>query len=138
LSAPELFAASLRAFHPEDDANRVVALFGLKPKIVQSVGDARMNPSGARLDGRYTRTYVSFPLAISKLQAVEAFLQEQLAQPYLADEEQLQAFVASGGRIEFFLGVCCREMCGIDLAVDLLSALVKRRISLALDIYVEQ
>jgi hypothetical protein len=137
LSAPELFSASLRAFHPEDDANKVVALFGLKPKIMQSVGDARQNPSGAHLDGRYTRTYVSFPLEVSKLSTVEAFIQEQLTQSYLADEEKLQAFVTSSGRIEFFLGVFCREMCGIDLAVDLLSPLVKRRISLALDIYVE-
>lgn len=64
-------------------AQQVVDQFGLRPKIVHSVGEPRSTPKGNLLDGVYERTYVSFPLQIKEHDSLEHFLLGTLEADFL-------------------------------------------------------
>jgi hypothetical protein len=100
-----IFKVSLRVFHPTWPAKDIIAHFGRTPKIANSVGEQRRTSKGTKLDGRYSRTYVSFELVVAQEADLEESLKSELASPMLADIAYLETRTSTGGELEFFVGV---------------------------------
>jgi hypothetical protein len=129
------FKVSLRVFHPTWPADDIIAHFGRRPKIANSVGEQRKTSKGANLDGRYSRTYVSFELEVAQEAGLEEFLKSELASPMLADTAYLETCTSTGGEVEFFVGVFLTGDSCITLPPELTEALSRKKLTLKLDIY---
>jgi hypothetical protein len=129
------FKVSLRVFHPTWPADDIIAHFGRKPKIANSVGEQRRTSKGTKLDGTYSRTYVSFELEVAQEAELEESLKSELASPMLADTTYLKTCTSTGGEVEFFVGVFLTGDSGIMLTPELTEALSRKKLTLRLDIY---
>jgi hypothetical protein len=129
------YSASFRAFHPKKTAQEVIDQFGLQANFIHSVGSQRTTPKGTLLDGVYERTYVSFPLDIEENKSVEDFLMQIINAEFLDNEDYMNKFISSGGKLEFFLGIYCEDACGIELEQELIQKLAKKGVGVSLDIY---
>ncbi|GAB2584648.1 hypothetical protein ISP15_08190 [Dyella jejuensis] len=130
-----LFSASLRITHPTIAAKDIVEALPLKANVVHSIGEPRKTKRGAALQGGYQKTYVSFPLSVDGFDYPENFLLKQVGEPYLSNDAYFESIALTGGKIEFFMGIHCKNNGGFDIDCDLVRKLAKKWISISFDIY---
>ncbi len=137
---PYTYKASLRAEHPSLDLGMLSGIFGLTANRTWNAGNFRATPTGRRLDGIYRKSYWTASLTdnwkSSKSASLEKAIDEWLNR-LQQHAFELDNFFATGGRLNFFIGVAGKKNFGITLPIDLLGRLASLRIELQLDIYPE-
>lgn len=106
----------------------------LTPSVSWSVGDQRVTTTGTALEGVQRETYWTGRTGEDTDLELEEALSRSLSS-LRRKETFLRNFKASGGRIEYFVGVFPDMNCGVILRHSLLLKLGKLGIDLAFDIY---
>ena len=128
------FALSLRAGHPQMRASEIESGLSLKPRVSNTVGEPRRTPIGEPLDGINKITFCAFDLA----KGDDEHLLEELARwngKFLERKAFFVEFVASGGEMEYFLGIFLEGNSGFGLSPKDMRDMQKLGITLSLDIY---
>lgn len=130
-----LFSVSLRVHHPSISAEQVVDIFGWTPKIAQTVHEQRRTRSGKELPGRYSETFVLFPLDVEDHEFPEDFLSAYLAEPESPGVRAIRRVVDAGCRVTFVFGISCPQSSGFDLDRRLIEAVHLTGASLSFFLY---
>lgn len=116
------------------NADKLCALMGLTPSTKWSFGDRRRTPSGELLEGFRQETYCSFELDNSNYGEISDILDHHNKK--LTSKKVLFSEIkATGGEIEYFIGIEIKDSFGDTLESGTLATMSKLGISLALDIY---
>lgn len=129
------YEASLRIFHPTQRAERIVDKVSLKCTLMQSVGDDRNTPKGAKLEGVYDRTYILYDLPRDNDERIEDLLRRVSNDIVAVNIQLFSDLVATGGKVEFFIGVFCEKHIGIELDSDVIEIIARAKMALSLDFY---
>ena len=126
---------SFRVHHPSADlsavAERIGDAFDMDPEAVWRAGDR--NPH-AKPAGQLRRSsYCIVPLPDDEGTVVKGI--EDALRALTPLREELASIVASGGRLDFFVGLFVESMMGIALLPAVLARLAEAQIELQLDIY---
>ena len=131
---PFRFDVSLRLVHPSMRSEEISRALNMQPRFQWNAGAPRVTPAGTPLRGVREETYWS-----STLNDKSEDLKDTLDANLSALEVHtafLQAFVETGGEIEYFVGWFTTDTSGGEtLSWELLERLARLRISLALDVY---
>jgi len=129
---------SFRVVHPSVDlsalAERIGDALDMDPNWVWRAGDPYPN---AKPPGQVRRSsYCTVPWPNDQ-GTVQTALAEALAALAALDplREELTALVASGARLDFFVGLFVESMMGVELPPPLLARMAEIGIALDLDIY---
>jgi hypothetical protein len=134
----EWFSVTLRCYHPDWDPNDISSQLGMMPSISWKVGDRCCTPNGDLLKGERSSSY----WCSQKLSGDWGNPSQTLLQ-HVATLESKRAFLekvlATGGRIEFFLGWGLPGPTGGQfLDANLLSRLGELGIDLSIDVYAQE
>ena len=124
---------SLRITHPGMRSEQITKTLSLVPEFSWTAGDRKATPEGEELPGRRKESYWCYALPPSgqPIESSIARLNDSLA----SKQHVLVDIVATGGRIEYFVGWFSSENSGFVLKCELLRQLADLKIDLALDIY---
>ena len=128
------YALSFRAHHPTLSAKEVRAVFRMRPKISRRVGEPRRTPRGNLLKGVWKNTYLCFEVTVRVGEELPDAI-ERILKKLRKRSKEIQAFRASGGRMDFFIGIFVERNKGVTFEPDLLAELADVGIELQLDIY---
>lgn len=126
---------SFRVHHPSADlsavAERIGDAFDMDPEVVWRSGepDPHAKPAGQLRRG----SYCVVPLPDDEGTVVSGLEDALRALTPLRDE--LARLVASGGRLDFFVGLFVDSMMGLALRPEVLARLAEAQIELQIDIY---
>lgn len=129
---------SFRVHHPSADlsllAERIGDAFDMDPEVVWRAGepDPHAKPAGRLRRG----SYCVVPLPDDEGTAVSGI--EDALRALTPLREELAGLVASGGRLDFFVGLFVESMMGMTLRPAVLARLAEAQIELQLDIYAGQ
>ena len=129
------YKLSFRIFHPTARAEDIAAKVGLKSKRAHSVGAPRETPKGKRLEGVYSRTCVSFDVKNHEGEVLEDAIRRALEEELNSKIPYLSELVATGGELEFFVGIFLNGNEGLQIDAKLVSSLASAGIGLSLDMY---
>ena len=129
------YKLSFRIFHPSMRAEDIAEKIGLKSKHLHSLGAARQTPKGTKLDGVYSQTYVSFDLEEYEGEILEDALRRALEEKLASKMPYLSELVATGGVLEFFVGIFLEGNEGLQIDAELIDLFASAKIGLSLDIY---
>jgi hypothetical protein len=137
----EVFALSLRIWHPTIDAEEIASAFPFDAKRICRAGEQRSTPTGKPLEGIYRDNfYVGDIVTRDEIgnTGFDTSLDSciELALDRLASSEQFLARLKqAGARTEFFVGWTIRSNGGAELYPTLLARLAEAGITLSLDVY---
>ncbi|MBZ5727651.1 MAG: DUF4279 domain-containing protein [Acidobacteriia bacterium] len=129
------FSIHLRLTHPSADPDDISTALSMAPSRKWKAGEARTTPDGQPLAGIYAHTYWASEAKKGEdselLAVMESGLDElEKRAPFLSN------FVASGGRIEYYISWFASERSGGDaIPWRLLARLAALHINLSLDVY---
>lgn len=139
---PYRISISLRVNHPSKSAIEICTRLDLQPFSSWSVGCPRYMTDGRLIFASASETYCGFKipgLLEKEMQEIDGGdLDERLwtAAQFLEPKgDFLREIVETGGRNEFFIGCFFDRMSGETLQWQVLSALAKLRIDVALNLY---
>ena len=124
---------SLRVTHPSMNSAFIANQLALKPKTSWTAGEQRLSPRGTPL-GIAEASYCNFELKV----AGDVGLAEALAthvERIAKHATFLSELVATGGRVEFYVGWFIEKHAGELLDDELLRHLADLRINLAIEVY---
>ena len=131
---PFRYELSLRARHPTRIAADIESALTLKAWVTNTVSEARRTPKGNPLEGINRETRCSFELSKGDDQS----LLEEIAEwnlRFLDKKAFFEEFAASGGKMEYFLGLFLDGNSGFDLPPEEMGKMRELGITLSLDIY---
>jgi len=139
---PYSYNISLRLWHPSIDPSEITKQLGISPKRTWVAGERRSTPKGTLLEGNNKETYWFGPIHDeSFLYSEDVDLEEYLTnftQTLQKHSNFLKEIRATGGRVEYFIGLYTDSNSGSVLPASLLLSLGELGIDLALDIYSEK
>lgn len=116
------------------DPDIICAELQLEAKHKWKSGAQRKTPNGELLNGIYPETYCSFKLA-HEPQVELTDLMTGMNARLKAHKELLESIRASGGELEYFIGMYFDECSGEVFDYQVLGELAELKINLALDLY---
>lgn len=132
------FIVSLRANHPKDDLAFLTTLLSRQPSTSWVAGNDRKTPKGTQLGGvrpnSYWVTKLTEEETSSETWQLEDYLEKCLAE-LSPHDKALEAFIQSGGRLEFYISLYGARNFSLIFSPDLMSRLGKSQFELDLDIY---
>ncbi len=135
---PYTFRVSLRANHPSRDLSFLSELFSLKCRHGWTAGDERVTPKGTPLGGlrkeSYWSAHVTEDETSSEQWQLEDILERSVAE-VLGQSTELSGFFATGGRLNYFVGLYGSRNYGLNFSPELMGKLVSAKIELQLDVY---
>ena len=135
---PYHHAISLRIRHPSRDPADFTRILGLSPSHAWKAGEPRATSKGASLPGVNPTTYWTADLTRGESGA--QYLASAIGRALDALSGNAALFedvVATGGRVEFFVGWFFDRMSGEVFSHELLARLAALKIDLSLDVYPE-
>ena len=133
------FCVSLRISHPEIDPDEITRELGIEPFRKWKVGEARVSPSGEKIEGESVESFWAAKLHEEKrLLSTDIYLEDfisKLNEQFKDKSRYFSTLVESGGYIEYFVGWFGGGMFGATLDPTLLASTGKLSISIGLDIY---
>jgi hypothetical protein len=127
------FDISLRITHPNKPSEQITKALGLVPEFSWTAGDRKTTPKGGKLPGHRKESYWCYGVSVSDqpLEAEIAKLNDSLA----GKQNVLLDIVATGGRIEYFVGWFSSKNSGFVLKHELSRQLAELKIDLSFDVY---
>lgn len=122
---------SLRLRHPSLPASRLIEQVGLEPFGLHDVGATPVT-SGKAVP--WAETYCSFPLNVPSVEDANTALAEGIDILERAEGFWMD-FLATGGSIDYFVGIFVEPHVGWTIDPDLIARMGKWKIALGLDIY---
>lgn len=128
------FEVSIRIWHPSINPEEISNNLGVVPRVARMAGADRSTPSGRPLAGANRETFWSYrcpAVAEGGLAGAVGYCLEviDVAEPFV------RALIASGGRIELFVGWFCSGNCGDVLDSPSLGRLGRLGVNLSFDVY---
>ncbi|KAB8194410.1 DUF4279 domain-containing protein [Lysobacter maris] len=130
------YQLSLRISHPSIAADMIGQELGLVPLHAYTAGDEKRTPKGTAIRGKPRKmtfwvSKIADTDASTSLEDALLTLTRKLAtrQAFLAE------LVASGGRVEYFVGLFVDRCAGVEISSALMVQLVKLGIDLSFDVY---
>ena len=135
---PYSFIVSLRANHPDLDLSFLSELFSLDRRNGWTAGDERKTPKGTALGGTRSESFWSARVTVDETSS-EQWQLEDVLELSIAKvgnlERELAEFYATGGTMNYFVGLYGVRNYGLNLSPNLMSKLAKAKVELQLDIY---
>jgi len=131
------YDVSFRVVHPNIDPDEVCNKLNMQAKYKWRVGDRRKTPKGTPLSGVYDYSYCSFLLDQFEEMELIDFL-KHWNKKFFNFSDFLNSINSSGGNLEYFIGWYSKGNSGEVFDIDFLKELVKLKISLSIDFYVER
>ena len=135
---PYSFVVSLRAEHPTRDLAFLSALLAIAPHYGWAKGDERLTPQGKSLGEQRSQSYWSARITAQETSSdderLDDFLNKSLDE-LEAHKSELQAFIASGGSVNYFVSLFGAQNFGLTFAPALLQRLASAGIELQLDVF---
>ena len=126
---------NLRLRHPSISASQLIEQIALKPSVARDRGTKQVTVGGVPRTN--TMTYCSFPLGIVSVEAVSEVFSESLRIIERA-EAFWSEFLATGGSIDYFVGIFVVSNVGLTLDSDVLARMGRWKIDLGLDVYARE
>lgn len=124
---------SLRFRHPNLAASTIVDQFGRKASVAHDRGTRVMIVGGKRRTNELT--YCSFCLCDWKSREVATKAVAKGIRILDRNESFWREFLATGGSIDYFIGISTKSNYGWGFASDLLAGMAKWKIDLGLDFF---
>jgi hypothetical protein len=136
---PFEYCVSLRVRHPNMDPQQISTVLCMQPKTEWKAGTLRQTPTGQNLEGVYEHTYWCADLhderrVPSQDRDLSLFL-EEVTEKLVPHRAFLASIHASGGSIEYFIGLFGDKNFGEIIPSSLLNTLGQLHVDIALDIY---
>ena len=138
---PYSFIVSLRANHPTRDLDFLSELLQMNRRHGWTAGDERVTPKGTSLGGTRAQSYWSSRVTAEETSSEEWQLEDILNKSITQLEqhkEELQEFVATGGTMNYFIGLYGMRNYGLVFTPALMSRLARAGVELQLDVYPSQ
>lgn len=132
MASRQKILVSLRFRHPSISASELIKRVGLKPAVAHEKGTRRSTVGGKVRTN--PQAYCSFPIRVASLKFPSRALEKGIA-ILERDETYWNAFLSSGGSMDFFIGIFVDSNIGWTISNDLLASMAKWKIDLGLDIY---
>ena len=114
-------------------------IIGLEPEISHDVGALRATPDGHLLGGMHAGTYCCYDLGHGEdLPGRDSALVDSIRswnQYLLVRKADIRRLRATGGEIEYFIGLFLDRDCGLELEPEFLGELSILGLRMSLDIY---
>jgi hypothetical protein len=134
----EWFSVTLRCHHPNWDPNDISAQLGMTPDVRWKAGEERRTPKGQVLDGQNKSSYWCSPELGGSWDDPPKALMDHL-EMLESNRAFIEGFVATGGRIELFLGWGLLGPSGGQLLdAVLLRRLGELHVDLSIDVYAQE
>lgn len=128
------YQLSLRIRHPSAAATMISHELNLVPEHAYTAGDRKLTPKGTVVPGRpRSRTFW-----VHRIACADESLEDALATltSMLANKRDfLRQLVATGGRVEYFIGLFAGRGSGVEISSGLMARLVDLGVDLSFDIY---
>jgi hypothetical protein len=124
---------SLRFWHPNLAGSTIVDQFGLKPFVARDRGAKVTIVGGKRQTNELT--YCSFSLCGWKSREAATKAVAKGIRILDRNEKFWREFLATGGSIEYFIGVSTNSNYGWTIPSELLPGMAKWKIDVGLDLY---
>lgn len=131
------YKVALRVTHPSMDPDDISKRLGLNPSRKWKAGSRRTTPAGRQLTGINKETYCVFDLDEKSGDDLESTLCT-LTKQFRSFESFLKKIRATGGSIEYFIGLFVKRNTGVALDGSLMAQLANLGIDLSFDIYESQ
>ena len=139
---PYSFIVSLRANHPNRDLSFLADIFSsLERRYGWTAGDERKTPKGTSLGGTRKESYWSARVTATETSSEEWQLEDILERSItdvLSHEIELADFFATGGTMNYFIGLYGIRNYGLNFSPELMSKLARAKMELQLDVYPSQ
>ena len=135
---PYSFIVSLRANHPSRDISFLSNIFLLDRRHGWTAGDERKTPTGTLLGGTRKESYWSARVTTEETSSEEWQLEDILDRSIaevLSHESELAEFFATGGAMNYFIGLYGVRNYGLVFPLALMNKLAKAKVELQLDVY---
>lgn len=135
---PYSFIVSLRANHPTQDLAFLSDLLHMERRHGWTAGDERVTPKGTSLGGTRNHSYWSARVTPEETSSEEWQLEDILNKSVEELEKHqvgLQTFFATGGAMNYFVGLYGLRNYGLAFAPSLMRRLAGAGIELQLDVY---
>ena len=135
---PYSFVVSLRANHPMRDLSFLSDILLLEQRHGWIAGDERKTPKGTSLGGTRAESYWSAHVTTEETSSQKWQLEDILERSIneiLNNENELAEFFATGGTMNYFVGLYGDRNYGLIFSPKLMSKLAKAKVALQLDIY---
>jgi hypothetical protein len=119
---------------PSIDLGPLNALIGKSPRRFWRVGEARLTPSGAKLQGVWQDSRWSYLWIVDDNKGIERAFRAiiKMCAPAAAF---FAAVVASGGDASFIIRICNRDHCGLQLSVKTLEQIIDLNLELGFETF---
>lgn len=131
------FSLSLRTHSFDVDPSEICTLLGRSPKWHWRMGDARVSPSGLKLNGNYEKSYCSFQIARENNEDLDQLI-ERVVNDLVQHKDLLTRIRAEGGWVDLFIGWYSTGNTGVVFSSVLMKLLADLGIDLAIDFYGDQ
>jgi len=138
---PYSFIVSLRANHPTQNLAYLSELLKMDRRHGWTAGDERVSPKGTSLGGNRAQSYWSARVTAEETSSEEWQLEDVLNKSIEQLEQhknELQEFFATGGTMNYFIGLYGLRNYGLVFAPTLMSRLASAGAELQLDVYPSQ
>ncbi|MFO1457833.1 MAG: hypothetical protein U1G08_00385 [Verrucomicrobiota bacterium] len=135
---PYSYTVSLRANHPFRDLSYLGPLFSLERRFGWTAGAVPAPELGPALGGVRNESYWSARVTKERVSSDDQELEqtlERVASDVIRLSDSLADFFATGGTLNFFVGVYGVGNFGLVFPITVLQKLAAARIELQLDIY---
>ena len=128
---------SLRIWHPCYDPEFISSKIEMEPKHAWKANTPRRSPDGHFVEGVYDSTYCSFPLNDSSDVSLPVYI-KKCSRSLYRHKDFFHDIRASGGRVEYFIGLFLQNDSGETFDVTLLKDLADLQIELGLCLYLPE
>ena len=138
---PYSFIVSLRANHPKQDLAFLAELLQMNRRHGWTAGDERVTPKGTSLGGARSQSYWSARVTAEETSSEEWQLEDVLnksVEELEKHKDELLEFFATGGTMNYFIGLYGLRNYGLVFAPHLMSRLARAGVELQLDVYPSQ
>ncbi|MFV0680252.1 MAG: hypothetical protein ACK5NW_08185 [Ottowia sp.] len=132
------YIVSLRANHPFHNLSYLSSLLSLERRSGWTADEARVTPKGTVLNERRSESYWSARITPTEMSSEEQELEDVLDQSVstlLRLSDRLADFYATGGTLNYFIGLYGACNYGLAFPVSLAQKLADAKIEVQLDIY---
>lgn len=138
---PYSFIVSLRANHPSRDLRFLSDIVKSDCRNGWTAGDEHVTPKATNLGGTRAQSYWSARITAEETSSEERTLEDVLEESIAVLElhkEALQDLIATGGAINYFVGLFGLRNFGLVLTPELMSRLASAGVELQLDVFPPQ
>lgn len=138
---PYSFIVSLRANHPTRNLAFLSELLQMDRRHGWTAGDERVAPKGTSLGGTRKISYWSARITAEETSSEEWQLEDVLEKSVAElakHKDELQEFFATGGTMNYFIGLYGLRNYGLVFGTDLMRRLANAGVELQLDVYPDE